>query len=209
MGKPNKGGGTTKAAGKAASGIFAKCADKLFRVPGTKRDVYRLDPKKIDSKTRDEWRKKRPSNKPGPNDKVTSRKVDPYDKNLDPKDRELIDAVKEARRQANADGGDNFAAIRFVDKDGQERILVASSDGVHSERMGANLLLDNGIDVKDIKQIYTERSPCDINPSYCDQWIKRHLPGVDVLHSFDYGINGTSRSQANSEHRKWVRSIFT
>ncbi|KAB2347840.1 nucleic acid/nucleotide deaminase domain-containing protein [Actinomadura rudentiformis] len=208
MGKGGGKGGTGKVAGEVG-GIFGKAGSKLFRFkhsPDGK--VLGLDPKNIDPKTRERWRNDRKSQKPGPGDKVTSRKLDPDDPNLDPKDREMMDAVEKSRQERGDSSGNNYAAIRYVDTDGKERILVTNSDGVHSERMGGNYLLDNGIDPNNIRGIYTERSPCDINSSYCDQWIKKHAPNADVSHRFDYGIDGTSKYQANSQHRKYREGLF-
>lgn len=205
---PNNKKGSPSVAGKAG-GIFGKSAGKLFRVkkyPNGR--VNYLDPTKIDKPTRERWRNDRPSRTPPAGDTVNSRKLDPNDPNLDPKDREMMEAVEETRKQEGNDSGRNFAALRYIDTDGQERILVTRSDGVHSERMGANFLLDQGIDPKNIKAVYTERSPCDYSASYCDQWMKTHLPGADVSHRFDYGINGTTRSQANGQHRTYRNGLF-
>ncbi|MEV5824220.1 nucleic acid/nucleotide deaminase domain-containing protein [Spirillospora sp. NPDC052242] len=203
-----KNNGTNGAAGKAG-GIFGKSAGKMFRVTKYKDGrVNYLDPTKIDKPTRERWRTDRPSRVPPDGEPVNSRKLDPNDPNLKKEDREMMDAVEDARRQLGNDGGRNFAALRYIDSDGQERILVTRSDGVHSERMGANFLLDQGIDPKNIKAVYTERSPCDYSASYCDQWMKMHIPGADVSHRFDYGINGTTRSQANGFHRTYRNGLF-
>lgn len=207
MAKP--GGGVGSAGGKAAGGIFAKHAGELFRVKGKGDNVIRLDPEKIGKETREKWRDQRRSRVPDPDTKVNSRKVDLADRdNMSPQDRELVDAVESARRELGDEGGRNYAAIRYLDTDGQERILVTRSDGVHSERMGGNYLLDR-MGAENIRAVYTERSPCNINPSYCDEWMKAHIPNADVSHAVNYGIEGNTRAEGNREHRGYRRGLFS
>jgi hypothetical protein len=203
-GKGKKGGG---AVGEVAGGLFVKQAKELFRV-GKSKKIIGLDAEKVDAKTRQKWRDKRQSQKAQPDTKVSSRKIDPEDPNLPPEEKELVDAVREAVRQDEYSGGKNYAAIRFIDTDGQERILVTRSDGVHSERMGGNYLLDR-IGPENVKMVYTERSPCNFSSSYCDEWMKLHIPDAEVRHGFNYGIEGTSKAEANKQvraHRGWQLS---
>lgn len=103
--------------------------------------------------------KKRPSKKATPETKASSRKLDLSDRDdLSPKDREMVDAVENLRREVGDDRGNDYASIRYIDGDGAERILVTRSDSVHSEGMGGNYLLDR-LGPDKIKAVYTERSP--------------------------------------------------
>jgi hypothetical protein len=121
--------------------------------------IIGLDPTKISKETRDGWRKKRPSKKATPETKASSRKLDLSDRDdLSPKDREMVDAVENLRREVGDDKGNDYASIRYIDGDGAERILVTRSDSVHSEGMGGNYLLDR-LGPDKIKAVYTERSP--------------------------------------------------
>ncbi|QFG22480.1 nucleic acid/nucleotide deaminase domain-containing protein [Actinomadura sp. WMMB 499] len=201
-----RGRARSRARNQAAQGIFGKSAGELFRVSGAKGNVIGLDPTKIGKKTRDGWAKKRPSRVPPEGDRVKSRKIDPDSPNLSRRDREMADAIKATRKHNGHDrGSNNYAAIRYIDSDGNRRILVTHSDGVHSERMGANYLLDQGIPKRNILDLATERSPCDKRSAYCDQWMKLHIPKTPSTHYTDYDINGTSRSAANRWVDGWAR----
>jgi hypothetical protein len=124
----------------------------------------------------------------GPN--VRTRKVD-RDSN------DLARAVDHARKTDGDTSGKNYAAFRYIDKDGNERIMVAQSDGRHSEKRAGMEILERG---GKLKEVYTERQPCDIPGAWCEEWIPRYFKNkVDVTYSYPYDndIPG-SKSKANS-----------
>ncbi|MEV5828742.1 nucleic acid/nucleotide deaminase domain-containing protein [Spirillospora sp. NPDC052242] len=217
MSPPRKGNDNLGVGTGRAAGVFGKVAGKLFVVPNRKGKVVVLDPKSIDSDTRARWRRER---KGGGGETVQSRKLDPNDPNLDDRDREMLDAIAKARLHAGDDNpGVNYNAIRYIDGNGEERILVSRSDGVHSERFATNFLLDDNVRKEDIKDLVTERGPCVKNPA-CSQWVLRNTADQDgngayhnpanVAHVADYqaGSNLNNNRQATKDVKQWVDSVF-
>ncbi|WP_019632922.1 nucleic acid/nucleotide deaminase domain-containing protein [Actinomadura atramentaria] len=200
--------GRSHVAGQASRGVFPKMAGELFRI-GKGKKVTGLDPSKLKKEIRDEWSGRRKGKIKGRNS-VNSKKIDPHDPNLNARDRELVDAIRDARKQLGNDKpGSNFAAIRYIDGNGEERILVTHNRGMHSERYGANYLLDDGVPNGNIKDVLSERSPCILSPC-CDGWLGEHTSGANVKHIVDYqiGDNAGKNHRANTQMRHWTRSIF-
>ncbi|MFV2173378.1 nucleic acid/nucleotide deaminase domain-containing protein [Actinomadura sp. LOL_016] len=197
-------------AGQRSGGVFGKAAGELFTIPQHKGKSNFLDPTKINRRTRQEWGRQRPG---GGADKVPSRKVDPNDPHLPPKDRELLDAIAKARLNNKDDNPRvNYDAVRYIDRNGDERILVTRSQGMHSERMGINYLLDDGVPDHQIKDLITERAPCVKNPS-CERWLAVNTSSTSpptVGHIVDYqgGTNLNNNRQATSDVKGWVDSVF-
>jgi uncharacterized protein YukE len=123
---------------------------------------------------------------------------------------ELARAVDRARLADGARGEStdvNYAAFRCVGKDGKDVIVVGRSDrsqALHSEQVaGVPILTVGGLRVK---EIYTERPPCNPTPRNCAIWLPSYFtsaqhPGLTVTHGFDvYGGNGAQESEKLTAH---------
>lgn len=208
MGKP---GGSKKgsAAGEAAGGIFAKHADKLFRLPdqnGRRVDFLRPTPEARDRAKKYVLppAKKDKDGNPIPRNHVESNKVDPGSS-------DLAKATQDARRETNDDSARNFAAYRYIDKDGNEGILVGRSDNTHSERSAGALLLDemkNG-NIKSVTEVYTERAPCAPPKGNCAQWLDNYLgSGLKVEHSWNYDGSDGTNAQVSSKIKNYAKDLL-
>ncbi|MEU4493452.1 nucleic acid/nucleotide deaminase domain-containing protein [Streptomyces sp. NPDC023998] len=103
--------------------------------------------------------------------------------------------------------GTNFAAGRYVSPDtGKEMILVGDSGGPHSERsIGYPLLKHNR--ESGLKEIYTEREPCQLSPK-CDQWLNMYFdPDLKVTHSADYDQSEKNLYRRDREHREYMGEL--
>lgn len=200
--------GATGLAAKGARGIFGKAVKDLFRLSkrNVKKEVHYLPPtKQARARAARYGLPKGRGGVRGPH--VTSTKIPPGSS-------DLARATEDARRMDKYAGGKNYAAYRYIGKDGQERILVSSSEGTHSERVGGAFLkeqMEKG-NITDVSEVYTERSPCQPDTGYCDEWLYHHFardnPGFKVTHSHDYGINGTTKGQANVAVRNHAKGLF-
>jgi hypothetical protein len=130
-----------------------------------------------------------------------------------PYDNELTRAIAAARVAGDYEGGKNYAAFRVVGPDGSPFILVGHSDGIHSERLVGITLLDPttkqlkaGYTVTDI---YSERGPCDRNPSFCSTWLSKYFgtanngsaPNVTYKEPYDGSVSNyqvTKNVKANA-----------
>jgi Xanthomonas XOO_2897-like deaminase len=193
---------------KGARGIFGKAVKDLFRLSrkNVKKEVHYLRP------TREA--KARAARYGLPKGRAGVRGPHVKSSKIPAGSSDLAKATEDARRINKYKGGKNYAAYRYIGKDGQERILVSSSDGTHSERMGGAWLkeqMEKG-NVLGVSEVYTERSPCQPDTGYCDEWLYHHFardnPDFRVTHSHDYGINGTSKGQANTAVKNHARSLF-
>ena len=191
--RPGSTGGRGNAGGaKVISKVLSET--RTFRSrSGRTREYELLHPNKsrespLSKKYNMKDRKPSEKGQTGPN--VRTRKVD-RDSN------DLARAVDDARRATNDKSGRNFAAFRYIDKDGNERIMVARSDGRHSEKRAGMEILERG---GKLKEVYTERQPCDVPGAWCEEWIPRYFKNkVDVGYSYPYDndVPG-SKSSANS-----------
>ncbi|KJK55545.1 nucleic acid/nucleotide deaminase domain-containing protein [Saccharothrix sp. ST-888] len=135
--------------------------------------------------------------KKNPGEGVKSEKI------KDPTD--LSRATEEARR-ANGDyKGKNYAALKYKDEDGHKFVLVGRSDydRSHSERSIGKPLL--GGHEGDVKELYTERAPCQDGPN-CERWVGRHFesknPDLKVSHGVDYD------NKVVTEDRDWGHKAY-
>ncbi|MEU8800537.1 nucleic acid/nucleotide deaminase domain-containing protein [Spirillospora sp. NPDC048819] len=196
------GGGRGNAAGaKVISKVLSET--RTFRSrSGRTREYELIHPNKsregpLSKKYNMKDRKDGEKGQTGPN--VRTRKVD-RDSN------DLARAVDDARRHSGDKSGRNFAAFRYIDKNGEERIMVARSDGRHSEKRAGMEILERG---GKLKEVYTERQPCDVPGAWCEEWIPRYFRNkVDVTYSYPYDndIPG-SKSSANSAVKRHAASL--
>jgi hypothetical protein len=198
------------AASEGADGIFGKAAKKLFRLPdvdGKKVDFIPPAKNVKDAAKKYKLPKKNKGNKDQPRPHVQSKKIDPGSS-------DLAKATQEARRREGDDGAKNYAAYRYIDKNGEERILVGRSEGTHSERSAGSFLLDemkNG-NVKSVTEVYTERAPCAPPKGHCAQWLHANFqqvnPDFAVSHSWNYdGTDGTN-DQVSDNIRKYAANLL-
>lgn len=207
-GGSGSGGGRSGGRGRGASG-GAKVIDRVlsetrsFRSRSGRTREYELirpnKPREAELAKKYNMKDRKPGEmgKSGPN--VTARKVD-RDSN------DLARAVDDARRTDADTSGKNYAAFRYIDKDGNERIMVAQSDGRHSEKRAGMEILERG---GRLKEVYTERQPCDIPGAWCEEWIPRYFKNkVDVTYSYPYDndIPG-SKSKANSAVKRYAGTL--
>jgi RHS repeat-associated protein len=91
--------------------------------------------------------------------------------------------------------GRNVAVYMFHDEQGTAGAIAIQSDGVHSERLGWDVISkQHGIRADQIDAIYTELQPCGPDYHNCDRWLAQNFPGVPVTHSFDYGPDKAGRT---------------
>jgi hypothetical protein len=128
----------------------------------------------------------------------------------DPMQDELGRATIRARILNGDKKGVNYAAFKCVDKDGNPFILVGHSAGMHSERVVGIPLIGSDIKVTDI---YSERTPCDRNPSYCGTWLHKFFggsnngspPDVRYKHLYDdTTTNSTVTRNVKKDAAGWV-----
>lgn len=131
------------------------------------------------------YRSAEPGDNPYPVDtqkegKVTSRRLDPDEKT------ELADATQIARYAKGDYQNGNYAAAHYTDSNGNPFILVGHSQGIHSERVIGYAVLRDG-NPNGIRDLYTEREPCQASNSWCDKWLAQHFgEKTDVTHSHSY-----------------------
>ncbi|MFD3622215.1 nucleic acid/nucleotide deaminase domain-containing protein [Streptomyces sp. NPDC058676] len=105
---------------------------------------------------------------------------------IDPGTTELAQATQAARYARKDWTGNNYAAGSFDDGKGHEFILVGHSKSVHSERSVGYPLLKAG-QQDGLQSLYTEREPCQKQPSYCDRWTAKYFgDDLPVTHSQSY-----------------------
>lgn len=128
----------------------------------------------------------------------------------DPMQDELGRATIRARLLNGDDKGINYAAFKCIDEHGNPFILVGSSAGMHSERVAGIPLIGSNIKVTDI---YSERMPCDRNPSYCGTWLHEWFgkandgspPDVRYRHLYDDTTkNSTVTGLVKKDARHWL-----
>ncbi|MGE7433653.1 nucleic acid/nucleotide deaminase domain-containing protein [Kitasatospora sp. NPDC001175] len=135
-----------------------------------------------------------------PGEKVHSDKID------DPT--ELSRAVEEARRGESDYKGKNYAALRYKDKDGEFIVVGRSGDlRSHSERSIGKPLL--GGKEQNVKELYTERAPCQKNAN-CERWLARHFEphnsDLSVSHGVEYN-NSIPQKDRDWAHRAYVKQL--
>ncbi len=160
------------------------------------------------------WRHRSSDNKENPfglspspdNPKVESRRLGKTETS------DLAAATQLARYSKGDYKGGNYAAANYVDKDGNEVILVGHSKGVHSERTIGYPVLKHGRQ-DGIQSLYTEREPCQESSSWCNQWLADNFgKDLEVTHSHSYdqspvdGKRPTSYS-IDGEHRTYRRNL--
>lgn len=159
----------------------------------------------------DDGKAYRPSDRPGREEfsvadthkgKVESTKIDPYTD-------ELAQATQLARYARNDYDGNNYAAGRYIDPDGQgESILVGySKNSLHSERSIGYPLLHN--DKQDgLKEVFTEREPCQKRPR-CEAWLDKYFQEAKtVTYANDYD-QSVPRHKRDIEHQKYMEELKT
>jgi hypothetical protein len=132
--------------------------------------------------------------------KVRARKVDPDSD-------DLAQATQIARYARNDYAGNNYAAGRYIDPDGNgESILIGySQKSLHSERSIGYPILRNGKE-SGLKEIYTERSPCQLRPR-CESWLDRYFPDAkDVRYSAEYD-QSKPRHLRDKEHADYREDL--
>ncbi|WP_441249525.1 nucleic acid/nucleotide deaminase domain-containing protein [Kitasatospora sp. McL0602] len=122
---------------------------------------------------------------------------------------DLSRAVEEARLANKDYGGKNYAALHYKDEDGHEFILVGRSgdNRSHSERsIGKPLLGGNEHNIRDL---YTERAPCQDGPN-CERWMGRHLEphnsDLNVSHGVEYD-NSIPRAERDWGHKAYLEQL--
>lgn len=127
---------------------------------------------------------------------------------------DLSRATQQARHRNQDTSAKNYAAYRYIDKDGNEGILVGRSQGTHSERSAGSLLLDEMQkgNIRKVTEVYTERAPCSPNKGNCDEWLYAHFakndPNFKVSHSWNYdGTDGTN-AQVSGKIRTYARGLL-
>jgi len=180
-GKKGVGG---KLASKGA-GIFGKAASELFELPVPKgKRAHFLRPVPPTHERAKKYRLP-------PKKKGETRPIATYQK-AGKEQQDLRDAVNQARIE-NKDTGGNYAAYRYIDKDGNEGILVARSGQenedtggykqyvYHSEQQGGSFLLDQMKEgnVVRVTEVYTERSPCNVRSQQCGAWLYEYFQKHD------------------------------
>ncbi|GAA3620493.1 nucleic acid/nucleotide deaminase domain-containing protein [Streptomyces chitinivorans] len=177
-----------------------------------------LDPKGLDSTDRANlvnitdngkvWRPESRSEqrkwhtKKGHTGTVSSRRVAPSED-------ELGQATQLARKARNDYGGGNYAAGRYIDpENGRESILVGYSDNkYHSERNIGHPLLHKGME-SGLKEIFTEREPCQKSPR-CDRWLdcffKPANPDLEVTYAARY--DQSNKETQNNEHENYISEL--
>ena len=109
-------------------------------------------------------------------------------------DSDLSQRVIQERVKARDFNGGNYAAVEFVNQDGDLEVYAMRSlrtergvRGVHSEVRLIEGLAQQGIDPSRVTRLYTERSPC-VTGANCTTYLRERLPpGAKVTWSFDYG----------------------
>ncbi|MEU2441339.1 nucleic acid/nucleotide deaminase domain-containing protein [Streptomyces rubradiris] len=158
------------------------------------------------------YRKTDPDKNPFPlspspdNPKVTSRRLGRGEIS------ELAYATQLARYSKKDYGGGNYAAVHYVDSQGNSFILVGHSKNVHSERTIGYPVLRDG-NPQGMRDLYTEREPCQESSSWCDQWLARYF-GADqkVTHSHSYDQSPVDGKRPSSysidgEHRAYRKNL--
>ncbi|TDD25207.1 hypothetical protein E1287_37485 [Actinomadura sp. KC06] len=207
MGRRNRGGSSGGRGNPAGAKVISKVLSetRTFRSrSGRTREYELIHPNKsregeLSKKYNMKDRKDGEKGQTGPN--VRTRRVD-RDSN------DMARAVDDARRHNGDGSGRNYAAFRYIDKDGNERIMVARSDGRHSEKRAGMEILERG---GKLKEVYTERQPCDIPGAWCEEWIPRYFGNkLDVTYSYPYDndIPG-SKSSANSAVKRYAGGLLT
>lgn len=134
--------------------------------------------------------------------KVTSTKIDP---NSD----QLGKATQLARYARNDYKGNNYAAGRYIDPNGKgESLLVGYSEkSLHSERSIGYPLIHKGTQ-SGLREVYTEREPCQKMPS-CERWLDKHFKNVDTVHHTAEYDQAVPRHRRDKEHQDYMASLKT
>ncbi|WP_425423544.1 nucleic acid/nucleotide deaminase domain-containing protein [Streptomyces megasporus] len=83
-------------------------------------------------------------------------------------------------------------------------ILIGRSDGnFHSERIIGHPLIHTGNE-SGLKEIFTEREPCQKNPR-CNRWLDSRFPDTTVTHAADYRQDDPSTK--NKEHKEYLKAL--
>ncbi|MGW4198161.1 nucleic acid/nucleotide deaminase domain-containing protein [Streptomyces sp. NPDC005004] len=125
---------------------------------------------------------------------------------VDPSESDLAQATQLARLARDDYGAGNYAAGRYLDpKSGVESILVGySDDRFHSERNIGHPLLNAGAK-SGLKEVFTEREPCQLNPR-CNKWLS-YFWGSDfsVSHAADY--DQSDQKTKNDQHNTYIDKL--
>ncbi|WP_308030983.1 nucleic acid/nucleotide deaminase domain-containing protein [Streptomyces sp. CoH27] len=132
--------------------------------------------------------------------KVHSTKVDPYTD-------ELGQATQLARYARNDYDGNNYAAGRYIDPEGRgTSILVGySEDGMHSERSIGYPLLHRKTQ-SGLKEVFTEREPCQKKPS-CDRWLNLRFRATTTVHHYNSYDQSLPRHTRDKEHKAYMEEL--
>ncbi len=104
--------------------------------------------------------------------------------------------------------GRNVAVYLFHDEQDKAGAIAIQSDGVHSERLGWDVISkQHGIRSDQIDAIYTELQPCGPDYHDCDRWLSRNFPGIPVTHSFDYGPDKAGRTAGINALRRALTQV--
>ncbi|MET9438731.1 nucleic acid/nucleotide deaminase domain-containing protein [Streptomyces sp. NPDC006551] len=138
--------------------------------------------------------------------KVRSKPVDPYGDDLG--------QATQLARYANNDyeSKHNYAAGRYIDPETKkEIILVGRSDrGMHSERVIGYSLIHKEKQAG-LREVFTEREPCQKRNSRCDAWLAKHFvphnPELKVTHVVEYDQLGGNKDEGNKQHEQYVQNL--
>jgi hypothetical protein len=133
----------------------------------------------------------------------------------DDEENELTHAVERARLADGKYGRDpraNYVAIRCVDENGKDVIVVGRSWGgrtkteftpVHSEQAAGIAISKAGWQVK---EIYTERAPCSRKDPNCEVWLQHYLG--DNWQPAGSKVEATYKYKNQGEVDQYVKKLF-
>jgi hypothetical protein len=83
----------------------------------------------------------------------------------------------------------NVAVYEYIDKDGNvvRRVFTTTPEsGKHAERIGWESLKSEGVPPENVKRVYSELEPCELNGSNCKAELNNRFPNAEKTHSYDY-----------------------
>lgn len=146
---------------------------------------------------------------------------------VDPRTHDLAVKVNERRKAQGDKSKKNYAAFEFEDENGDKRVEIGRSAGVHSERVVGVPLLDKqhrldeqrkhdiaegrdpGPDRKiKVTRMYSERDYCNQQVPNCNDWTRHYFPDAERSYAFEYDHHTPgSKKQGNrdmEDHLRWV-----
>ena len=99
----------------------------------------------------------------------------------------------------------NIAVFEYVDNTGAnvtEAFSTIQNSSKHAERIGLETLAERGVDLKNIKRIYSELEPCSLEGHNCNNLIKEKAPNARVYSDYQYTDKKVRKASVEARQKK-------